>query len=163
PHLIPAVLSMDIGDRLTIARLPSWLPPGLVDQHMRGYTEILGVYEWSLAMNCTPARPWTVAVLEDPVIGRADTDGSQLASAVTASATSWSVAITAGPLWITTATRPAEFPFSVTCGGEQVIVTAITGTSSPQTFTVTRSANGITKAQSAGTALSLTYPMRLAL
>lgn len=163
PHLIPAVLGMDIGDRLTIARLPSWLPPGLIDQHMRGYTETLGLYEWSLAMNCTPGRPWTVGVVEDPVIGRADTDGSQLVAGVTASATSWSVAVTAGPLWITTATRPAEFPFSVTCGGEEVTVTAITGTSSPQTFTVTRAANGISKPQSAGTALSLTYPMRLAL
>jgi hypothetical protein len=114
-------------------------------------------------MNCAPAGPWTVGVVEDPVLGRADTDGSQLASAVNASATSWSVAVTAGPLWITTATRPAEFPLSVTCGGEEVTVTAITGTSSPQTFTVTRSVNGISKPQSAGTALSLTYPMRLAL
>ncbi|MFD6275843.1 hypothetical protein ACFWFI_09750 [Streptomyces sp. NPDC060209] len=163
PHLIDDVLEMDIGDRLTIAHLPPWLPPGLIDQHARGYTEVLGQFDWTLAMNCTPAGPWTVGIVEDPVLGRADTDGSQLASAVTSSATSWSVAVTAGPLWITTATRPAEFPLSVTCGGEEVTVTAISGTASPQTFTVTRSVNGIVKAQTSGEALSLTHPMRAAL
>lgn len=163
PHLIPAVLDMDIGDRLTISHPPAWLPPGLIDQHMRGYTEILGPYDWSLAMNTVPAGPWTVGVVEDPVLGRADTDGSELASPVSESATSWSVAVTAGPLWLTTATRPSEFPFSVTCGGEEVTVTAITGASSPQTFTVTRAVNSITKAHTAGTPLSLTHPMRAAL
>lgn len=163
PHLVESVLDLDIGDRVTISSPPPWLPPGLIDQHMRGYTETLGLTTWALAMNCAPAGPWTVGVLEDPVLGRADTDGSELAAGVTASATSWSVAVTDGPLWITTATRPLEFPFSVTCGGEEVTVTAISGVSSPQTFTVTRSVNGIAKAQSAGTSLSLTHPMRLAL
>ncbi|MDX2623859.1 hypothetical protein PV356_30850 [Streptomyces sp. WI03-5b] len=163
PHLVSQVLAMDIGDRLQISNPPPWLPPGVIDQHMRGYTERIGAVEWSLAMNCAPAGPWTVGVLEDRVLGRADTDGSQLAAGVDASATSWSVAVTAGPLWLTTATRPAEFPLDVTCGGEQVRVTGISGTSSPQTFTVVRGVNGITKAHAAGAALSLTNPMRLAL
>ena len=34
-------------------------------------------------------------------------------------------------------------------------VTNITGSSSPQTFTVTRSVNGVVKAQSAGVAVAL--------
>lgn len=163
PHLIDQVLGMDIGDRLQISNPPPWLPPGTIDQHMRGYTEVLGLYDWSLAMNCAPAGPWTVGVVEDLVLGRADTDGSQLAGAVSASATSWSVAVTDGPLWLTTATRPTEFPLSVTCGGEEVTVTAISGATSPQTFTVVRAVNGIVKPHAAAAPLSLTHPMRAAL
>jgi len=163
PHLIPAVLGMDIGDRLTIARLPSWLPPGLIDQLMRGYTEVLGMYDWSLAMNCSPAGPWTVGVVEDQVLGRPDTDGCALTSGITATATSVSVTSSPGPRWIDSATYPAMFPFDITVGGEVMRVTACTGTGLAQTFTVTRSINGITKAHPAGTRLSLTSPMRAAL
>ncbi|MFJ2438466.1 carbohydrate binding domain-containing protein [Streptomyces anulatus] len=101
PHLIEEVLGLDIGDRLQISNPPPWLPPGVIDQHMHGYTERLGLYEWPITMNCAPAGPWQVGVVEDPVLGRADTDGSELASAATASATSLSVAVTVGPRWIT--------------------------------------------------------------
>ncbi|MCI4045139.1 hypothetical protein [Streptomyces sp. TRM75563] len=127
PHLVDAVLGLDIGDRVQISNPPPWLPPGVIDQHMHGYTERLGLYEWALAMNCAPAGPWQVGVVEDPALGRADTDGTELTAAVSSSATSWPVAVTAGPHWITTATHPAEFPFDVTAGGEQATVTAIAG------------------------------------
>ncbi|RPK85055.1 hypothetical protein [Streptomyces sp. ADI98-10] len=124
PHLVDAILGMDIGDRVTIANPPPWLPPGVIDQHMHGYTERLGLYEWALTMNCAPAGPWQVGVVEDPVLGRADTDGSELAASVTDTDTVLPVAVTAGPLWVT---DPAELPFDVTVGGEVVTVTDITG------------------------------------
>ncbi|WP_406143308.1 hypothetical protein [Streptomyces anulatus] len=325
-HLIDDVLAMDIGDRVQISNPPPWLPPDTIDQHMLGYTEVLDQHDWTLALNCVPARPWQVGVVEDPVLGRADTDGSQLASSATTTATSLSVAVTAGPRWITgapnviadpgfetgtggwectrgasigvvswvqgivrtgtgalrvtrvhptdtgtmnlrdmtgivpaaagqtwagsawlyaggaatnamrvalvwrtsggtetyiygaapgtppgswqqltvSAALPAgavdvrlgiegrsswtvgewwqaddirlartdtlvgddngdQFPFSVSLGGEEVTVLGISGTSSPQTFTVARSANGITKGHATGTPLSLAYPMRAAL
>ncbi|MFE2017601.1 hypothetical protein ACFW9O_06025 [Streptomyces sp. NPDC059499] len=163
PHLIEDVLSMDIGDRVTIDNTPPWLPPGLIDQHMRGYTEALGRFEWKLAMNCTPAGPWAVGVLEDPLSGRADTDGCTLTGAITSTAASVGVTSSPGPRWITSAVFPAMFPFDVTVGGEVMRVTACTGTGLAQTFTVTRSINGIVKAQAAGEPLKLTYPMRVAL
>ncbi|MEU0102388.1 hypothetical protein [Streptomyces sp. NPDC006267] len=103
PHLIPAVLRMDIGDRIQISNPPPWLPPGVIDQHMHGYTERLGLYEWSLTMNCAPAGPWQVGVVEDPVLGRADTDGTELAAGVTATDTALPVTVTAGPWWVTAA------------------------------------------------------------
>jgi hypothetical protein len=53
---------------------------------------------------------------------------------------------------------PDEFPIAVTVGGETVNVHGISGTSSPQTFYVDRSRNGIVKPQTAGTALSLARP-----
>lgn len=163
PHLVPAVLGLEIGDRLTIDNPPPWQPPGPIDQHMRGYTERIGAVEWSLAMNCSPAGPWTVGVVEDPVLGRADTDGCTLTAGITATATSVAVTSNPGPRWITSAVFPAMFPFDVTVGGEVMRVTACTGTGLAQTFTVTRSVNGIVKAHSAGTPLSLTHPMRAAL
>lgn len=124
PHLIADVLDMDIGDRLAIDNTPAWLPPGLIDQHMRGYVETLGLYEWALAMNCSPAGPWTVGVLEDPVLGKADTEGSELVAAVDSDDTFLTVATTAGPVWTSDL---AELPFDITVGGEVVTALDITG------------------------------------
>lgn len=94
---------------------------------------------------------------------RADTDASELAAGIDADDTSLSVAVTDGPLWVTTATYPQEFPFTVRVGGEDLTVTAVTGTTSPQTFTVIRSANGIAKVHTAGEDLRLAVPAITAL
>jgi len=48
--------------------------------------------------------------------------------------------------------------FDLLMEGERVTVTNISGASSPQTFTVTRSVNGIVKAHAAGLAVSLFRP-----
>lgn len=155
PSLVDAAVAVDSGDVLTISNLPSWLPPGLASLMEQGSTEVLGVRTWDITFNCTPAGPWEIGVRDDAARGRRDTAGSQLASGVNATATSWSVATTLGPLWTTAA---GDVPFNVTCGGEVVTVTAISGTSSPQTFTVTRSVNGVVKSQPAGAAINLSRP-----
>jgi hypothetical protein len=61
----------------------------------------------------------------------------------------------ASPLWTTSA---GDFPFDVVVSGERMTVTNITGASSPQTFTITRSVNGVVKAQSAGADVRLFFP-----
>ncbi|WP_416975666.1 hypothetical protein [Streptomyces sp. 4F14] len=91
---------------------------------------------------------------------RVDTDGSTLAAGVNATAATLSVA---GPLWVTSAAYPQEFPLDARLGGEVVRVTAISGAASPQTWTVVRSLNGIVKAQASGEAVSLTAPAYVAL
>ncbi|MBZ3918205.1 hypothetical protein [Streptomyces acidiscabies] len=91
---------------------------------------------------------------------RVDADGSTLAAGVSSTATTLSVA---GPLWITSSVYPQEFPFDARLGGEVVRVTAVSGASSPQTWTVVRSVNGIVKAQVAGEAVSLAVPAYTAL
>ncbi|MFD5425205.1 hypothetical protein [Streptomyces sp. NPDC127084] len=124
PQLIPAVLAMELGDRLTISNPPAWLPPDPIDQMALGYTEVLDQYTWDIYLNCVPASPYTVGVLDSATLGRADTDGSVLAAAVSSSATAMTVLATDGPSW----TRdPADVPFDVRMGGERVTVTAITG------------------------------------
>ena len=131
---------------------------------VQGFEEDIREFSWDITLWCSPAGPWTVGVVEDTVLGRPDTDGSELASGVSSSATSWSVAVTAGPLWITSAAFPTHFPLDVMLGGERVRVSAISGGSSPQTFTISqRSVNGIVKSHLAGAPLSLADPMRPAL
>jgi len=57
----------------------------------------------------------------------------------------------------------AAFPVDVNIGGEKVTVTNITGASSPQTFTVTRSVNGVVKTHAAGEQVRLWKTPRYAL
>ncbi|MFJ3170643.1 hypothetical protein ACIPJK_07635 [Streptomyces roseus] len=156
PSLIPAILALDIGDRIQIINPPSWLPPGPIDLIVEGYTETIGhPNSWDVILNCSPAGPWTVAVTNDSTLARADTAGSQLNSGISSSATSLSVATTSGPIWTTAG---AEFPFDIRVGGEVMTVSAISGASSPQTFTVTRSINGIVKSHLAGDDVRLAQP-----
>lgn len=153
-------LVVDVGDRLTISNPPSWLPPDTISQLVRGYSEFFTGDQHMITYTCSPESPYQVAVIEDTVLGHLDTEGSQLTVDISAAAASVSVTTTSGPVWTTAA---GDFPFDVTVGGEVWTVTAITGATSPQTFTVTRSINGVVKPHKAGTALSLTHPMILAL
>ncbi|WP_051878915.1 hypothetical protein [Streptomyces sp. NRRL B-24720] len=120
PGLVPAVVDLGIGDVIRITDLPPYLPPGPVDLIVEGYSEDITPLAWTITFTCSPAVPWNVGVVEDPVLGRADTDGSQLASSATSSATTLSVATTTGFPWVT---DPREYPFDLTMGGE--VVTAL--------------------------------------
>ncbi|MEU5608459.1 hypothetical protein AB0H03_06825 [Streptomyces sparsogenes] len=165
PQLVDAAAAVAEGDRITIANPPSWLPPETIDLIAQGYTEVFQPYKWDIVYTCTPARPWNVAIAGDDnapdnIVHLADTDGSQLSSPVDATATTLLVSVTAGPLWPTDGTY---LPVDVVLGGERMTVTAITGSSTPQSFTVVRSVNGITKSHPAGTTLSLSAPAIAAL
>lgn len=129
------------------------------DVFAEGFSATLTPTTWLITQNCTDAKMWDVPSLDGET--RMDTDGSELAADVSTTAVSFSVATTSGPVWMTSAAYPAEFPFGATLGGEDVTVTAITSTTSPQPFTVTRSVNGVVKAHLAGTAISLSDPTYL--
>ncbi|RSS51364.1 hypothetical protein [Streptomyces sp. WAC01280] len=163
PHLIPAALRLTVGDRIQITDLPPWLPPGPLDLIVQGWSQVIDQYTWDIVLNCTPAGPWTIGVLDDKLLGRLGTDGSTLGSGVSANATSMTFVSSPGPRWIDSAGFPTEFPFDVLIGGEQVRVTGITGTTLTQTATVVRSVNGITKSHSAGASIRLAQPLILAL
>lgn len=160
--LYSTLQDVDLGDRLLVNNPPAWLPPDAISQIVRGLTEVCYGYVFTIAWACAPESPYRVAIMDDPVFGRADTDGSTLAAGVTSIATSLSVASTdtTKPLWTTSA---AEFPFDIVIAGERITVTNITGTSSPQTFTVTRSVNGVVKAQSSGADVRLFQPAILSM
>ncbi|GAA2985362.1 hypothetical protein [Streptomyces fulvorobeus] len=125
--MIADIYRADVGDLVRLTDLPADHGPGPVDLIIRGYSEEIGAGGWTITFNCAPGSPWSVGVADDRVLGRADTDGSELAAAVTSTATTWPVTVTAGPAWLTTAANPTEFPLDVTCDGEQATVTRITG------------------------------------
>lgn len=161
PELIPAVLRLRIGDLIRITNPPIWAGAGPLDLHVLQIKHTPRPRAWDVALVCVPAGPWQVGVVGDPDRGRVDTAGSALAMAVDADDTTLSV--TAGSRWADSATYPSDFPFDARVGGEVVTVTAITGTTSPQSWTVTRSVNGITKSHAAGADIRLAYPTIVAL
>ncbi|MEU0084889.1 hypothetical protein [Streptomyces sp. NPDC006274] len=134
PHLIEDWLRFRIGDRGQIANPPNFLPPDTIDFLGQGYTEVLGQFTWDVYINATPAGPWTVATVaaDDPADDgpavRVDTDGSELAAAVTAASTELLVHTPEGG-WVTTGgldpTDDQDLPCDVRVGGEVVTATAI--------------------------------------
>jgi len=146
------LVAVDIGDRLTVANPPAWLPPGSIEQIVGGLTETLAGFTRTFQFALSPYSPLVVATYDSD---RYDTAGSSLASAVTSSATSLSVATSAGPVWTTAA---GDLPLDIVVGGERMTVTAISGASSPQTFTVTRSVAGVVKSHGAGEDVRLYQP-----
>src|SRR5262249_39669153 len=125
------------------------LPPDDIRQLIVQTAEVLGGYHWTITFACVPELPYETVILDDDVYGAADTDGSTLHADITSTATSMQVDTTDSdsPLWTTSA---GDFPFDVNVGGERITVTNITGSSSPQAFTITRSVNGVVKAHTAG-------------
>lgn len=152
---IDDILRLDVGDKLRLTNLPPDHGPDDVDVLVTGYTEEAGPNAWLLTLTCVPGAPWDIGVRDHLERGRRASAGSELAGAAAESSTTLSVATTRGPLWTTDA---AHMPLRITVGGEEMTVTAISGTSSPQTFTVTRSVNGIAKSQAAGTRVELVRP-----
>lgn len=151
-----AVAALELGDYFAVEDLPSWLPPGQAEVLLQGYAERLAVRSWELEWATTPAGPWFVFVVEDSVYGRLDTGGSELSGDVDDIDTTFIVETDLGKaVWINSTDRPGDFPFNIILGGELVRVTAISGTTSPQTFTVVRSVNGIPKTHTAGTRLRI--------
>ncbi len=160
PALALRWLAASIGSRIQLKNPPPGVGPGPVDLFAEGWSIQIGWNYWTVGMNCSPAAPYRVAVLDGSGnAARLESSGAQLASGVSSSATSWSVKFPAGtPLSITTASNPGDFPFDLNCEGEQIRVTAVSGASSPQTFTVTRAVNGVSKAHLADAAVTLWQP-----
>ncbi|MFB7399793.1 hypothetical protein ACFCZR_06435 [Streptomyces rubiginosohelvolus] len=127
PELIAAVLRLRIGDLVRLTGLPLWVGEATTDLHVMQIQHEPRPRAWTVTLVCTPASPYRVGVVGDQALGRVDTDGSELRAEATSADTTWQVAVTRGPAWITNSAYPAEFPFDVTAGGERVSVTGIRG------------------------------------
>ncbi|MET9510753.1 hypothetical protein ABZX62_20225 [Streptomyces flavidovirens] len=136
PALISQILDLDVGDVIRITDLPSFLPPGPIDLMVQGYREVVGPLLWEITLFCEPAGPWKVGVVDDPVLGRADTDGSTLGTAAVATATALEVHSDVGPVWTTTL---SDFPMDLRVGGEVITVSAVSNRTDTFTRTVTNS------------------------
>lgn len=155
-----SVLAINIDDFFKITNLSNpWGVPDPLQLMSIGYTETwLDEFLQGIVFNTAPYSPYRVFILDT---NRLDTDTSKLTSDITNSQTSVSVTDTSGGRWATTASEPAEFPFGVTVDGELMTVTAIVGGASPQTFTVTRSVNGVVNTHKANAKVVLVDPIYL--
>lgn len=145
PSLIPGWLACLPQSRIDITNISS-IRPGLSPDPiwllLEGWTETISTFEWTVTANTSAAEPWNVIRLAAATgstgddICHMDTDSSQLNTSASAGATSISVRTNSGPLWVTSAADADSFPFWITVGGLRVQVTAISGASSPQTFTL---------------------------
>jgi hypothetical protein len=149
--LVNQLIDLDLGDRLVVNNVLGTYDP--VDLLVLGSRDEMNSHKWLLILNCVPAAPYEVVELDDGGLSRVSSDEeSTLTAGVTAGATALSVTSTAGTLWTTSA---GDMPISLMIGGEEMTVTAISGASSPQTFTVTRAVNGVSKAHSVGAVIRL--------
>ena len=153
--LTRAAMDLDLGDLLQVTSPPGFYSPSDIVQRVEGSTEVLEPFAYTITWNTSPGDIWanTARYTDPQAPARYDSPDSTLTAGVTAGATAISVA--SSELWTTT---PAHWPFQVLVAGELMTVTNVAGAASPQTLTVTRAVNGVSKAQLAGAAVHV-YPV----
>lgn len=165
PELLLAWLSCtQVGSIIRLTNLPSGHAPDDLDLLVVGYSMRLGPFEWTVNAVCSPAAPYAVGVLAE-TSGNTNTrrgwltfDSCTLDTGVDSDDATFLVNCT--PLDSTSAT---DFPRDMFIDGERVTVTACSGASQPQTWTVTRAVNGFAASHDADAAITLAYPLTLTL
>jgi hypothetical protein len=163
PELIDNWISAKLNSHIDVLNVSSKAighTAGTVSLLDEGYTETITPKTYTVAANCSPYDPWRAFVINTD---RVDGDGYKLAAGVNATATTLSVTSTTGLLWGTTADPASSFPFDIEVAGIRLRVTGISGTSSPQTFTVQRSMDGFDKPLPANSPVRLWRPAVIAL
>lgn len=163
PEFIPDILSMQIGDRIQIINPKVQLDTVKIDLIVEGIKQTIGRYAWDVELSCSPSTPWGQIGVYDSSANRYDTKYAQLSAGVTNTAT----AITISSAMLHGCFSQTAEPYDIMVAGERMTVTsagAISG-SGPytQTLTVTRSVNGISKAQVIFEAVRIATPGRYAL
>ena len=164
PELVAAILAIGVGDRIDITGATIRRIFDDVRLVVRGYTETIGdAHQHKIVFNASPYAPLNVGVYGD-TDSRWGSAATSLASGLTSSATSFTVNVTKGQPWTTTAAR---FPMHIWIGGERIRLSAIAAPSSAtppltQVFTVDtggRAVNNVAKAHLAGAAVRLFDPV----
>ena len=158
--LLGTLRLLDVGDRIDLTGLEA---DGIYDDLkllVLGYRERLNRNEHVISFVCAPATPYEILELDAASpLAKLDSTGTTLNEDLTTTETAVDVAVSDAGLWTTSG---AQVPFDIMAGGERMTVTAISGASSPQTFTVTRSVNGVVKTHSTGASVRLERPATLA-
>lgn len=159
PATLSAALDVAVDDAITVTGMEARRIYNDVRLIARGATSTVDTaYQHKVQFNCEPYKPLDVAVFGEAE-DRWGEGTSSLTAGITDSATSFSVTTTAGEVWTTDA---GAFPMDINVGGERIQLSGISGTSSPQTFTVApggRAINGVVKPHTAGTAVRLFRPV----
>lgn len=153
-------LGVDIGGRISVINPKKLFDPNTLNQVVQGYRETIANLEHTITFNCTPGAAYDAVKLNTAAWDLIDSGSSTLSAPATSVATSLTVAVSsANDLWHV----GSGLSIPIKVGGEAMTVTAIAGATSPQTFTVTRSTNGVVKAQAAGTSVQLARRATIAL
>ncbi len=154
--LIPAWTQVGFGDVITISDVPDYVAGAIGDEEMvlEGASQRVDQFTWTVDAATSPGRVYHVFELESLAYGALETDGSTITVAIDSDDTSLTVATTdtTSPVWTQDTT---DMPFDIEIGGERMRVTAVSGATSPQTFTVTRSVNGIVKSHAVGASVTM--------
>jgi hypothetical protein len=179
PALSQAISETEIGEVIQIdtSDAPKWVNVNPLLLRALGSSESLGRFQWDITFNTSSARPFEVGQIgyddgiglsdgdEDLRGARIDTDNTTLNEDLTTTETDVTVASASGYIWtLDSDDWNASLNgggLYIEIGGEIMQVTNITGASSPQTFTVTRSINGIVKTHSTGAPVHVAYPSRI--
>lgn len=139
PELIPYILELDVGDRIQVTGVPTWVSAsGVLDLLLDGYDEQFGPHTWDIQFNCSPAGPWDVGVVENSIHDRVDTDGTTLQLAADSTQTTLQVHTTQTESAVETSATWTEdafdTPFDINVGGEVMRVTAVGTQLTPNPF-----------------------------
>jgi hypothetical protein len=141
PHKIPEWLRLEQGSVIKILNARStdreWIPPGDLLLMVRGYVERLHNFTWEADLQCVPARPWDVTVIEalQNRAGHLGADEIELSEAIaTSDTTLGTVAKNEQPTWTD---NLEDYPFVTMIGGEGVIFEAPGNTVTPNGLTLT--------------------------
>jgi hypothetical protein len=160
PGLAAAAQAVAPGQMISI----TGKTPEVIVLEVTGIKQTIGHVTRSIEFTCRPADVWFPARY-DNVTKRYDSRATTLQSAVTTTGTAWTVTFPGtADQWTV---KPASLPFDLLVAGERVRVTAVgalTGAGPyTQTMTVTRSINGVVKAQAAGAEIHVADVARYAL
>lgn len=168
--LLAKLRDLDIGDQITLSGMAS---NGIYDDRdelVLGIQGQLDQKRHTLTLATEPAellRVWTLGSTTATAteFSRVDSDSTTIDEDLTTTETDVTIRVASGAaFWIDSATYADQFPFDVVVGGERMTVTAGTAPSGQnQTWTVTRSVNGVVKAHSTGAKISLYRPNYLGL
>ncbi len=163
--LVELAGGVDVGDRVTLSGIPAADTPDVVDMLVTRVAETLGSHTRAITFDTIPYRPFEVFQVEAPGnLGRVDSGNTTLHAAIDATQTSVVIEAptAAGPFW--RAGTPPGGSMDIAVAGERMTVTNIGAAGgTTQTFTVTRSVNGVAKSHKASTAVRLWRPGRIAL
>jgi hypothetical protein len=155
------------GDVLEATSLPDPERSASLTQIANGWTDTIGAFTRTVVINTRPEGPWSPGVLDtDPAapdtdLARIDSRGTTLTGSLSSSATGGQSVTITGTVWTTSALYQ---PMIVRIDEEDIELSAISGATSPQTFTIaTRGVNGTTAAaHAAGAEIHPAKPLRVA-
>ena len=152
----------DVGCLITLSNLPRQADSTIKMFLLQGYTETITPTSWTVSLNCVPYQPYMVTWFDNDFVAlKLAPESTTLDVGINSSVGSFVGNLNGIDTWTT---DPADMPILIEMGGEQMNVTAISAVASgKQTFTVTRSVNGVVKSHDAGEAVTLAYPAFLSL